>query len=110
MIRLKHDFTLVLSRTDSIGDTILTLPMAGMLKKTFPGCRIVFLGRSYTRDVVAVCRHINAFLDYERPKQSAAYGDARFVAGKHEYFPIPQRQIDLSSSGGVASLTQTPGF
>lgn len=53
---------------------------------------------------------INAFLDYERPKLSAAYGNAHFVAGKHEYFPIPQRQIDLSSSGGVSSLTQNPGY
>jgi hypothetical protein len=53
---------------------------------------------------------INAFLAYERPKLSAAYGAATFVKGKHEYFPIPQRQIDLSSSGGTSTLTQNPGF
>jgi hypothetical protein len=29
-----------------------------------------------------------------------------FTAGKHEYFPIPQRQIDLSSG----TLKQNPGY
>jgi starch-binding outer membrane protein, SusD/RagB family len=53
---------------------------------------------------------INAFLTYEKAKLSAAYGAATFVKGKHEYFPIPQRQIDLSSSGGVSSLKQNPGY
>lgn len=53
---------------------------------------------------------INAFLAYEKPKLSAAYGAATFVKGKHEYFPIPQRQIDLSSSGGTSTLTQNPGY
>jgi len=31
---------------------------------------------------------------------------AQFTAGKNEYFPIPQRQIDLSSG----TLTQNPGY
>ena len=31
---------------------------------------------------------------------------AQFTAGKNEYFPIPQRQIDLSSG----TLTQSPGY
>lgn len=53
---------------------------------------------------------INAFLAYEKPKLAAAYGAATFVKGKHEYFPIPQRQIDLSSSGGTSTLTQNPGY
>jgi hypothetical protein len=53
---------------------------------------------------------INAFLAYEKTKLSAAYGTATFVAGKHEYFPVPQRQIDLSSTGGVSSLKQNPGY
>ncbi len=53
---------------------------------------------------------INAFLAYEKTKLSAAYGNATFIKGKHEYFPIPQRQIDLSSSGGTSSLTQNPNY
>jgi hypothetical protein len=53
---------------------------------------------------------MNAFLAYEKPLLSAGYGSATFVKGKHEYFPIPQRQIDLQTSGGSSSLTQNPNY
>jgi starch-binding outer membrane protein, SusD/RagB family len=53
---------------------------------------------------------INAFLAYEKTKLSAAYGGASFEKGKHEYFPIPQRQIDLSTTAGVSALTQNPKY
>ena len=53
---------------------------------------------------------INKFLAYERPKLPVAYASATFVKGKNEYFPIPQRQIDLESSGGTSALTQNPGY
>lgn len=53
---------------------------------------------------------INAFLAYEKPKLSAGYGGATFVKGKNEYFPIPQTQIDLHTSGGTSTLVQNPGF
>jgi len=35
---------------------------------------------------------------------------ANFTANKNEYFPIPQSQIDLSSSGGTPVLKQNPGY
>jgi hypothetical protein len=53
---------------------------------------------------------LNAFLAYEKQFLSAAYGNATFQAGKSEYFPIPQRQIDLQSTGGTSNLTQNPGY
>lgn len=40
---------LLIVRTDRIGDVILSLPLAGIVKKHFPGCRITFLLREYTR-------------------------------------------------------------
>lgn len=36
--------------------------------------------------------------------------NANFTAGKHEYFPIPQNQIDRSSKDGVPTLKQNPGY
>ncbi len=36
--------------------------------------------------------------------------NATFTAGKNEYFPIPQGQIDVSTVDGVATLTQNPGY
>lgn len=53
---------------------------------------------------------INAFLAYEKPKLAAAYGSATFTKGKNEYYPIPQRQIDLQAAGGTPTLTQNPGY
>lgn len=54
---------------------------------------------------------LNAFLAYEKPKLSAGYSSATgFVKPKNEYFPIPQRQIDLQTTAGVSSLEQNPGY
>lgn len=55
----------ILSRTDSIGDVILTLPMAGVLKHMFPGCYIIFLGRNYTRDIVSLSSHVDEFISWD---------------------------------------------
>ena len=48
---------------------------------------------------------MNEYLTVEQTKRSYLVG-ALFEAGKHEYFPIPQGQIDLS--GGI--LIQNPGY
>ena len=52
-------FTFLVSRTDAIGDVVLTLPVAGRLKQLFPGCRVVLIGRTYTAPVAAACFHIS---------------------------------------------------
>ncbi|MBF9251872.1 glycosyltransferase family 9 protein [Pontibacter sp. 172403-2] len=57
--------TILISRTDAIGDVVLTLPMCGWLKKKLPGCKIIFLGSSYTQPVVAACEHVDAFLNID---------------------------------------------
>lgn len=49
---------------------------------------------------------LNNFLTYEKAKLSNAYSGATFTAGKNEYLPIPQTQLDLQR--GV--LTQNPGY
>lgn len=57
--------TILISRTDAIGDVVLTLPMCGWLKRKLPGCKIVFLGSSYTQPVVAACEHVDVFLNID---------------------------------------------
>lgn len=56
---------IIISRTDGIGDVILTLPLAGFLKKRFPDCHLIFLGRSYTLPVIRACEHIDEFVDWD---------------------------------------------
>ena len=56
---------IILSRTDSLGDVILTLPLAGVLKNHFPGCQIIFLGKAYTQTVIETCSNVDLFLDWD---------------------------------------------
>jgi len=49
---IKNPKKIVISRTDSIGDVALTLPMAGILKEKFPDCKIIFLGNTYTKPII----------------------------------------------------------
>ena len=57
--------TFLVSRTDAIGDVVLTLPVCGQLKRLFPGCRVVLLGRTYTQAVAAACPWVDAFLNFD---------------------------------------------
>jgi len=65
---------------------------------------------------------LDAFFAFEGSSTPGNYGSANpkafgtsdvagatFVAG-HEYFPIPQNQIDLSRVNGVSVLKQNPGY
>ncbi len=49
---LKH---IIISRVDAIGDVMLTLPMAGYLKRLRPDLKITFLGNTYTAPVLEAC-------------------------------------------------------
>lgn len=50
---------------------------------------------------------LNAFVAYEVKKLSTAYNGAKFTAGRDEYLPIPQSQIDYQ---GKDVLTQNAGY
>ncbi len=56
---------LIICRTDSIGDVILTLPTAGLMKKLHPGLKIYFIGRSYTAPLITACEHVDEFIDWD---------------------------------------------
>lgn len=52
---------------------------------------------------------LNAFIQYESAITDDLKG-GHFTKGKNEYFPIPQRQIDLTMVGGVRVLDQNPNY
>ena len=54
---------IVLSRTDNLGDVVLSLPVAGYLKKQYPHLKISFVGKSYTRPIIEACKYIDEFID-----------------------------------------------
>ena len=60
---------------------------------------------------------INRMLDYNGGVSHPTINNKRtylaaanFTAGKNEYFPIPQSQIDRSTTGGASVLKQNPGY
>ena len=56
---------ILISRTDAIGDVMLTLPMAGILKESFPSARILFFGKTYTKAVIECCSSVDEFVNFD---------------------------------------------
>ena len=56
---------ILISRTDSIGDVALTLPICQALKNKYPDAEIIFIGKNYTRPVVSCFEAIDAFWDID---------------------------------------------
>lgn len=56
---MKNPENLLIVRTDRIGDVILSLPLAAEVKKVYPGCKVTFLIREYTKPLVAGNRNID---------------------------------------------------
>ncbi len=62
---MKIPANILLSRNDGIGDMVLMLPMAGILKATFPEIKIAVLGKKYTKALVDACIFVDEFIDEE---------------------------------------------
>ncbi|HWY98910.1 MAG TPA: glycosyltransferase family 9 protein [Bacteroidia bacterium] len=56
---------IIISRTDNIGDVVLTLPLAAYIRKKYPKARILFLAKKYIRPLIESCSTIDEFLDVE---------------------------------------------
>lgn len=97
--------TFLVSRTDAIGDVVLTLPVCGQLKQLFPGCRVVLLARTYTQAVAEACPWVDAFLNYDelvalpQPAQVAALQEQQAAAIVHVF---PNRLLaKLACQAGI---------
>jgi heptosyltransferase III len=62
---MKNIPNIIISRTDSIGDMVLSLPMATVLKQHFPDITIGFMGTKYTQPIIEACTSIDVFLDMD---------------------------------------------
>ena len=55
---------MILARVeDRLGDTILTLPLAGILKSRFPNMQVTFLGDHFIKPIVKKSAFVDAFYD-----------------------------------------------
>jgi heptosyltransferase III len=89
---------IIISRTDNLGDVILTLSMAGILKQEIPGCYILFLGKKYTKPLIDACEFVDEFVDWDEVSsiQYPASSISSFIALKADIiihvFPVREIQ------------------
>ncbi|MDN5285061.1 MAG: lipopolysaccharide heptosyltransferase family protein [Mucilaginibacter sp.] len=74
---------ILISRTDAIGDVVLTLPMAAYIKELIPGATVSFLGRTYTQPVVNTCTDVDEFINYDELKKLTEAGQVSYIRNKN---------------------------
>lgn len=75
---MKTPQRIIISRTDKIGDVVLTLPMVGLLKKHFPTAYIIFLGNTYTKPILETCSHIDKIIEWEKIEKQSLTKQIKF--------------------------------
>lgn len=108
---MQNNPVILISRTDSIGDVVLTLPMAGIIKQFLPQSKIIFLGRHYTKDVIALSEHVDEFVSYDDIlKLNAAEQIDAFkkLKATHIIHVFPVKEIaDLAKKAGIKNRIGT---
>ena len=91
--------SILISRTDSIGDVMLTLPLATALRRSFPEAKIYFLGKSYTQPVIEASAAVDAFIDKDEflgDKVEWRYGLPEAII---HVFPVKEIALKAKSLG-----------
>jgi len=86
----------LIARTDKIGDVVLTLPLAGIIKTYFPHRHVAFLGSSYTEAVVKKSAYIDDFYNWDSVKDlSVCEADVAILVSP---------RLDLAQAMGRAGI------
>lgn len=65
-MNIKKIRTIIISRTDAIGDVVLTIPMASLIKTILGNdIKVLFFGRTYTYPVISCSNSIDGFINYD---------------------------------------------
>jgi ADP-heptose:LPS heptosyltransferase len=91
---------IIISRTDNLGDVILTLPVAGWIKQHHPSAQVLFIGKAYTQPLIEASVHVEQFIDRE-----ALLSDPQLFKSLRAdaiVFVFPDRELArLASKAGV---------
>ena len=98
---------IIISRTDSIGDVVLTLPLCAWLRTKFPEAKLTFLGKNYTRDIVSCFDSIDEFISLEEIEQLPITG--RFNLLKSDVFIHVFPNKELASLAKKAKIPMRLG-
>lgn len=71
--------SILISRTDSLGDVILTLPMLGIIKKQFPKIKIYFLAKNYSKAIIDSTENVDEFVSYNELEKLSKQQQVRYI-------------------------------
>jgi ADP-heptose:LPS heptosyltransferase len=102
---------LIISRTDSIGDVILTLPMAGIIKEKYPDCKIFFLGKTYTKSIIELSQYVDEFLNWDEIQQNEnPLAELKKIAADTIIHVFPNKQVaELAKKAKIRNRIGTLG-
>ena len=108
-----------------------TTPAANYVVANYPAGRFVAQGKDFALKAIRFERKLELAMEGQRyfdivrwgtanaemtrffayeSQITTDLGGAKFVAPRNNYYPVPQRQIDLSLKGGVRTLEQNDGY
>jgi ADP-heptose:LPS heptosyltransferase len=90
---------IIISRTDAIGDVVLTLPMVQILKELYKDVHISFIGKSYTVPVLNCCTYIDEVVL-----------DVDFISGKWQPNINPDAIIFVKPEREIAKAAKKRGI
>lgn len=94
--------TIILSRPDALGDAVVTLPMAGLIKQHSPHTRVVVICRAYARAVWEHCLFADEVITLE--ELESGNGAAILSASKADALVhvFPHRKVaDWAKQAGI---------
>ncbi|HQF41569.1 MAG TPA: glycosyltransferase family 9 protein [Ignavibacteriaceae bacterium] len=69
----KNPENILIVRTDRIGDLVLTLPLAGLIKEKYPQAKVSFWVRDYTKSITANHRYIDEVIVLKQDGNDIAF-------------------------------------
>lgn len=93
---------ILLSRTDRIGDVVLSLPAASLVKRQIPGAEVHFLTRPYTAPLAAMAPDVDAVIMDEG--QGAWVLARRLAAGGYDAAVLLHPTARLAAAASMAAI------
>ncbi|MCB9183143.1 MAG: glycosyltransferase family 9 protein [Flavobacteriales bacterium] len=95
--------TIILSRPDALGDAVVTLPMAGLIKQRSPGMRVIILCRTYAKAVWDQCVHADAVITLEELEKGDAPALLKALGAEAIVHVFPHRAVAAwAKQAGIA--------
>ncbi len=104
--RLELGKKIIISRTDNLGDVILTLPLVGYLKSIDPTLKVYFIGKGYTKAIIEKSVFVDEFLDKDLILKNPAI--LKIVDSKNIVFVFPDKQlVSIAKEAGIENRIAT---